>query len=297
MQMIYLIENQIVFNPEDNSLSLPDDTESKITVSNPARRILSLLIEQHGIVVERETFFKKVWDDYGLTASNNNLNHCISKLRKVVSTLGYTGEFIITVPKVGFIIKKETDITAQFELNVAQERTEPAAEEMSALPEITPSDLPHNEPQATPAPLHEPVEQSETLTDTEKINYKYPFIFTTFLLFSFAVWGLYTLHGVMTDPKARLQVSKIGDCDLYSTAPVSMSRKQDFIQLAQNFILKNKMTCTPGNIFVFQSEQFTTPINTGSVRDFMAQCSTNDTHKINICISYYANDRTTHDKF
>ena len=298
MQMIYLIENQIVFNPEDNSLSLPSDTESKITVSNPARRILSLLIEQHGTVVQRETFFKKVWDDYGLTASNNNLNHCISKLRKVVSTLGYTGEFIITVPKVGFIIKKETDVTAPFELNVAREKTEPLAAETNASPEITPSELPRTEPQATPADLRELVEQSETFTTaTEKINYKYPFIFTTFFMLSFAAWGLYTLHGVMTDPKARLQVSKIGDCDLYSTAPVSMSRKQDFIQLAQNFILKNKMTCTPGNIFVFQSEQFTTPINTGSVRDFMAQCSTNDTHKINICISYYANDRTTHDKF
>ncbi|WP_413531422.1 winged helix-turn-helix domain-containing protein [Rahnella inusitata] len=297
MQMIYLIENQIVFNPEDNSLSLPDDTESKITVSNPARRILSLLIEQHGTVVQRETFFKKVWDDYGLTASNNNLNHCISKLRKVVSTLGYTGELIITVPKVGFIIKKETEITAQFELNITQEKTEPLAEETNALPEIMPADLPHTEPQAPPAALCEPVEQSEAFTVTEKTHYKYPFIFTTFFLLSFAVWGLHTLQGVLTDPKARLQVSKIGVCDLYSTAPVSKSRKQDFILLAQNFILKNNMTCTPGNIFVFQTEQFTTPINTGSVRDFMAQCSTNDSHKINICISYYANDRTTHDKF
>lgn len=45
MQMIYLIENEIVFNPEDNSLSLLSDAESKVAVSNPARRILLLLIE------------------------------------------------------------------------------------------------------------------------------------------------------------------------------------------------------------------------------------------------------------
>ncbi|WHZ41075.1 helix-turn-helix domain-containing protein [Rahnella bonaserana] len=60
------------------------------------RRILLLLIEQQGVVVQRETFFKKVWDDYGLNASNNNLNHCISKLRKVVSTLGFETAILLS---------------------------------------------------------------------------------------------------------------------------------------------------------------------------------------------------------
>ena len=59
MHMNYLIENQIIFNAEDNSLSLRDDSESKIAVSNPARRILLLLIEQQGMVVDRETFLRK----------------------------------------------------------------------------------------------------------------------------------------------------------------------------------------------------------------------------------------------
>lgn len=63
MHMNYLIENLIVFNPEDNTLSLAGDSENKIAISNPARRILLLLIEQQGIVVEREIFLKK----FGMT--------------------------------------------------------------------------------------------------------------------------------------------------------------------------------------------------------------------------------------
>ncbi|MGC6388192.1 winged helix-turn-helix domain-containing protein [Ewingella sp. S1.OA.A_B6] len=290
--MNYLIENKIVFNPEDNSLSLLNDAESKITVSNPARRVLSLLLEQHGTVVERETFFKKVWDDYGLTASNNNLNHCISKLRKVIVTLGYLDEFIVTVPKVGFTIRKERDITSQLGITVAQERT-------AALPEetLTAPETPDVAKKAAPTETAESEQQSASLSATKKINYKYPFIFSAFFLFSFFAWVFYTLHGVMSDPKAKLQISRIGACELYSTAPVSQSRKENFIQLAQTFILKQKITCTPGDILIFQGEQFTAPINTSSVRVFMAQCSTNGAHKVNICISYYVNDRTTNDKF
>src|SRR5471032_2597781 len=110
--MIYVIEDKIVFNPEDNTLSLQDNTNCQVTISNPARRILLLLIERHGSVVQRDTLFQKVWDDFGLVSSNNNLNHCISKLRKVINTLGHTDDVIITVPKVGFLLKKEITISA-----------------------------------------------------------------------------------------------------------------------------------------------------------------------------------------
>lgn len=297
MHMIYLIENQIVFNPEDNSLSLLSDTESKITVSNPARRILSLLIEYQGTVVERETFFKKVWDDYGLTASNNNLNHCISKLRKVILTLGYTGELIITVPKVGFIIRKETDITPQFDLTLAKENVDSPNEDTIALPENASSASPDSDAlmEFTASVGPEPEKAIPTLP--QKRNNKLPFIFSMLFLLLMATWSLNILHSIMSDPKAKLQIAKLGACELYSTTPVSLSREEDFIQLAQAFITKQKITCSPGSLFIFQSEQFTIPINTGSVRDFMAQCSINENHKINICISYYANDRTTHDKF
>ncbi|WP_447867977.1 winged helix-turn-helix domain-containing protein [Rahnella bonaserana] len=290
--MVYLIENQIVFNPEENSLSLLNDDESKIAVSNPARRILLLLIEQQGVVVQRETFFKKVWDDYGLNASNNNLNHCISKLRKVVSTLGYQNQFIVTVPKVGFIITKEIIIETcanKIETEVLVENSDEVDNEPDiVLNEARPDDEIIN---------HSVVpRQNASEPDSPKGKHHHYFMMSILVTTALTAWAFFIFYNEMRDPKAELEIAKIGSCSLYATAPVSQSRKSDFIQLAENFLHKNNISCKPGHILIFQSEIFSSPINTGSVREFLAQCSTDENHKASICISYYTNDRTTHDQ-
>ncbi|WP_240783325.1 winged helix-turn-helix domain-containing protein [Rahnella variigena] len=292
--MVYLIENQIVFNPEENSLSLLSDDESKITVSNPARRILLLLIEQQGVVVQRETFFKKVWDDYGLNASNNNLNHCISKLRKVISTLGYQNEFIVTVPKVGFIIRKEIIIETcvnKIETQVLVENSDEVAKEPDiVLSGAMPDDEIINHSVAPQQNATEPE------PEPQKGKYHHYFIMSILVTAALTVWAIFIFYNDMSDPKADLEIAKIGSCSLYATAPVSRSNKSNFIQLAEDFLHKNNISCKPGHILIFQSELFSSPINTGSVREFLAQCSTDDNHKASVCISYYTNDRTTHDQ-
>jgi DNA-binding winged helix-turn-helix (wHTH) protein len=290
--MVYLIENQIVFNPEENSLSLLNDDESKIAVSNPARRILLLLIEQQGVVVQRETFFKKVWDDYGLNASNNNLNHCISKLRKVVSTLGYQNQFIVTVPKVGFIITKGIIIETcanKIATEVLVENSDKVDNEPDiVLNETRPDDEIINH---SVVPRHNASEP-----DSHKGKHRHYFMMSILVTTALTAWAFFIFYNEMRDPKAELEIAKIGSCSLYATAPVSQSRKSDFIQLAENFLHKNNISCKPGHILIFQSEIFSSPINTGSVREFLAQCSTDENHKASICISYYTNDRTTHDQ-
>ncbi|WP_238485559.1 winged helix-turn-helix domain-containing protein [Rahnella ecdela] len=289
--MVYLIENQIVFNPEENSLSLLSDHESKIAVSNPARRILLLLIEQQGVVVQRETFFKKVWDDYGLNASNNNLNHCISKLRKVVSTLGYQNDFIVTVPKVGFIIRKEIVIEAcanKMETQASVENSDEIANEPEIILTETPSDeiINHSvDPQ-----------QNATEPETLKLKNQHYFMMSMLVTMALTVWAFFIFYNDMSDQKANLEIAKIGSCSLYATAPVSQSHMSHFIQLAEDLLQKNNISCKPGNILIFQSEVYSSPINTGSAREFLAQCSIDDNHKTSICISYYINDRTTHDQ-
>ncbi|AVF36114.1 winged helix-turn-helix domain-containing protein [Rahnella sikkimica] len=293
MQMIYLIENEIVFNPEDNSLSLLSDAESKAVVSNPARRILLLLIEQHGIVVHRETFFKKVWDDYGLTASNNNLNHCISKLRKVISLLGYSDEFIVTVPKVGFFIRKEIAIEVNFEqIAIHKESTE----EHKPVSEIAEIMQPVKEGKPSAEIIAEPVHPEKVPHKQRRWEAKHTIFMSILVMAAIIVLGIFILYHELSDPKAHLLITKIGPCDLYSTAPVTPSRKDEFTRLAEIYLRKNNISCKQGEILIFQSERFSLPINTGSVRDFMTQCNTDDNHKMNICISYYTNDRTTHDK-
>lgn len=105
--MKYIICDRILFVPDLNTLSLIDNHEEVVTISNPARRLLELLITNQGQNVPREEIFQKVWDNFGMVSSNNNLNHCISKLRRVLRSFGIEDDVIVTIPKLGFTLHKE----------------------------------------------------------------------------------------------------------------------------------------------------------------------------------------------
>lgn len=307
--MIYLIENKILFNPEDNTLSLQNDPENQVSISNPARRVLLLLIEQQGTVVQRDILFKKVWDDYGLVSSNNNLNHCISKLRKVINTLGHTDEVIITVPKVGFLLKKEITISAIDAfgaINDAEEEnhqvitpaTTHAPQEAAATrPVEYPSDLltlgmpgeSVNESLVVPTVV---IPQTAAIPKKQH-DFTLPIFFASLLTLALTLGLL--LHEHIYDPKEGLQVATLGQCALYSTTRLPSNQRDDFIDRAKKFIAQKKMVCQPGNIFIFQSETLVSLISSGSTRDFMAECRVDDKNNPTACLSVYSNDRTSND--
>ncbi|WP_404413217.1 transcriptional regulator [Serratia aquatilis] len=105
--MRYRFNDRIIFDVDNGTLSLTDISDDPIPISNPSIRLLLLLIAHHGDAVSREVIFKKVWDDYGMVSSNNNLNQCVSKLRRVIKALGIDDEVIVTVPKMGFVLSRE----------------------------------------------------------------------------------------------------------------------------------------------------------------------------------------------
>lgn len=110
--MKYKINDRIIFDVDSGTLSLSDLFDDTVTISNPSKRLLQLLIVHQGDAVSREVIFKKVWDDYGMISSNNNLNQCVSKLRRVIKALGIDEEVIVTVPKVGFMLHSEIQIVS-----------------------------------------------------------------------------------------------------------------------------------------------------------------------------------------
>lgn len=109
----YMIENQLIYNVEDRSLSRVGDELAYVVLTHIAGRLLTLLLESRGEVVLRDTLLQRVWDDYGLASSNNNLNHYISNLRKQFSALGLEKIIIITEPKRGFRLNTEVTIEEQ----------------------------------------------------------------------------------------------------------------------------------------------------------------------------------------
>lgn len=96
--MNYLLENSVHYNEESRTLK-NDNTEIILPVS--AARLLSLLLQKNNEQLSRNEILEKVWEQYGLVASNHNLNRNVSILRKTLQELGLS-DIIETIPKQGF---------------------------------------------------------------------------------------------------------------------------------------------------------------------------------------------------
>lgn len=108
--MRFLFNKQVIFDADSGTLFLADTPDDAVQISNPTKRLLLLLACHQGEVINREVIFKKVWDDFGMVSSNNNLNHCISKLRRILRNLGLEDEVITTVPKMGFMFHQQVAV-------------------------------------------------------------------------------------------------------------------------------------------------------------------------------------------
>lgn len=108
--MLYLINNNIVFNTEDRTLVMQQDEMSAVILSNSANRLLYELLYSYGQTVSRDSLFQNVWDNHGLVSSNSNLNHYISQLRKSLVSFGLSDKVIITIPKVGFKFSEKVPV-------------------------------------------------------------------------------------------------------------------------------------------------------------------------------------------
>lgn len=121
--MKYTINLIVVFDPEHRTLTLNNNSQTAIELSNPSCRVLNEFIKNYRINLSRDALLKNAWEDYGLPSSNASLNNCISELRKSFVNLGIETPIIITLPKVGFKMeasvhptpKQKTDAQAKGE--------------------------------------------------------------------------------------------------------------------------------------------------------------------------------------
>lgn len=119
-----MIASKVIYDSETGSLSCSGEAnneEKKITKT--ANRILTLLIESHGHVVEREHLLEQVWESHGLASSNGSLNQYISILRKTLTSLTDIDDIIVSIPKVGFIISQDIEILQLEENEILENNT------------------------------------------------------------------------------------------------------------------------------------------------------------------------------
>ncbi|EAY8071027.1 transcriptional regulator [Salmonella enterica] len=104
--MLWIINDNIEFNPEMNRLASLSRPDLNIILTTPASRCLRLLLENAPSVVSQQTFFQKVWEEDGMVVSANTLYQNISIIRRGLRTVGENEDtLIITVPRRGFQIE------------------------------------------------------------------------------------------------------------------------------------------------------------------------------------------------
>lgn len=115
--MIFIINDNVRYNEKDGVLGSIKDCKNDISLLKPTARLLSLFVRNNNLLITREQLLNDVWEDYGLKASNNNLNNYISGLRK--SLLHFDEEeLLVTYPRQGFkfmakTIRREDNIDEQ----------------------------------------------------------------------------------------------------------------------------------------------------------------------------------------
>lgn len=132
--MKYIIELSIVFSPAMRMLSLLNNSNTEVPLSNQATRLLLHMVIHRNETLLREDLLKRVWEDFGFTRSNNSLNVAISEIRKAFELMGIDPKIINTIPKVGFVFEGNVEPTIK-----QDDPTEPPLnEDAEQLPDFTP---------------------------------------------------------------------------------------------------------------------------------------------------------------
>ena len=117
MTVRYTVNTSIIYNPADGNLQHIEGGDL-IALPLPAQRLLQILLDSEGELISREDLLKKVWDQYGLNGSGNNLNQYLSIIRRSFTKLGCEA-FIETIPRVGVRLFESVIITKEENFSTA----------------------------------------------------------------------------------------------------------------------------------------------------------------------------------
>ncbi|EPL6455328.1 MULTISPECIES: winged helix-turn-helix domain-containing protein [Providencia] len=104
--MKYLINQHVTYDSYQGLL-YTSDVDDAIKLTTTLNRLLLVLAQNNGEVLDRETLLRRVWEEHNQVVSDNNLNSSVSVLRRHLSSF-FDEEVISTIPKVG--IKFSADL-------------------------------------------------------------------------------------------------------------------------------------------------------------------------------------------
>ncbi len=269
--MLYTINSIITFRPDDGAIWINDHEESMQILTVTCSRLLRLLLENHGNVVTRDEILEKVWDAYGLRASNNSLNQYISIVRRHFQMLGITEEVITTIPKVGFVFNRIIEVRM-------------------------------NSADSTPAPSHNRLDNPvidnasvEIQTEVSQLQTKNSqagvYLLFTCIFFSLAIGIMIFISTIdvknhISESKVWL-LGKIGECSVYTFYQSSNEMTPRKLDIARKITANNDLNCLPNSIYIYQPDDQVSYGLTGRV--FISRCTVSKSNpsQLAACKDFY----------
>lgn len=101
MNGVSMIEfEQLRYDPTDGTLRAEDG--ETLTLRPQLARLLDVLLEHPGAVIDRETLCRAVWDDDRIVDFEAGLSALVKELRQALRVLGVASEVLETVPRRGY---------------------------------------------------------------------------------------------------------------------------------------------------------------------------------------------------
>ncbi|MBL5906871.1 winged helix-turn-helix domain-containing protein [Serratia fonticola] len=222
MDKTYLINDMVLFYPEQSKLVLRDGSVPAVTLNIPASRCFSLLIERKNSVVSQHEFFELIWEERGSYVTPNTFYQNISLLRKGLKAVGISDDVIITVPKKGLTLSAE----------------------ISVIPYDNATDIPVTENNAlADDPQHSLLRSTDIpITTSGKKRINLPFIFVvTGIFIGMLGWTLYSWPGEVNYFKDYLYLDKNNECTFFS--PSVDTNKEKYL----TFIRDQNVSCLSGH--------------------------------------------------
>lgn len=166
VNMLWIINDNIQFNPETKKLESLRNPDLAITLTTPASRCLTLLLESYPEVVTQKSFFSFVWAEEGMLVPANTLYQNISIVRRSLRAAGETDELLIlTVPRKGFQIENRVKIQKLTKgIDISESQKNDAFHSVPPSPSLS-------------LPLNKDIKKANS-----KRNEKYPIQIYTYLL-------------------------------------------------------------------------------------------------------------------
>lgn len=263
----YKINDLILFTPGTSALSFVKQPDVEpILISNITKRLLLLLITHQGEVVSRNLLFQKVWDNYGLISSDSNLNQCVSKLRRLIKSMGLDEEFITTAPKMGFMLRSEI----QIEVEKSEQDENNSQQDLSITERVH-------------SPPTEFIEASRVKSKITNSRKKWLLLVCIILAFVILIATSTVYYRSISK---EIYIGKVGECktfiadnSLYS--PITEDARNNILE----FLKAKEVNCKPDDyILVNRSNRVSSYISDIS-RIFVVKCKILRENKIEICES------------